>query len=219
MTKILFFDWDGTLCSKRVSEEANILRTQMFESSLNKKELIKLQHNNNNNHYGLVQSYIASYLGVDDLSSSYVKSIQANTFCTHYIHSITKEDLLFDVDELKQFKLKHNVKFVIVTSLWEGGIKLSLDKLGIKDIFDGVYGCSHDLSTTKQDNLEKAISEIEGEPLLMSGDRGEDVDAGIACNLKTLFCNYGHGSVEHANFSIEEPKDLFPMLEKIINDN
>ncbi|MEC8220456.1 MAG: HAD hydrolase-like protein [Nanoarchaeota archaeon] len=217
MTKILFFDWDGTLCSKRVSEEANILRTQMFEPSLEKEELIKLQHNNNNNHYALVQSYIASYLGVNEPSSSYVKSIQANVFCTHYIHSIAKKDLLFDVDELKQFKQKHNVKIVIVTSLWEGGINLSLDKLGIRDIFDGVYGCPHDLSTTKQENLEKAISEVEGEPFLMSGDRGEDIDAGVACNLKTLFCNYGHGFVENADFSIEESEELLPMLEKIIN--
>ncbi len=217
MTKILFFDWDGTLCSKRVSEEANFLRTQMFESSLDKKELIRLQHNNNNNHYALVQSYIASYLGVNEPSSSYVKSIQANVFCTHYIHSIAKKDLLFDVDELKQFKQKYDVKLVIVTSLWEGGIKLSLNKLGIKDVFDGIYGSPHDLSTTKQENLEKAISEVEGEPFLMSGDRGEDIDAGVACNLKTLFCNYGHGSVENTDFSIEEAEELLPMLEKIIN--
>ncbi len=218
MTKILFFDWDGTLCSKRVSEEANVLRTQMFESSIERSKIIELQHNNNNNHYALVQSYIASYLGIDNSSSSYIKSIQATVFCMHYVHSISQKDLLFNVEELKQFREKHDLSIVIVTSLWEGAIDLSLKKLGIEDLFDGIYGCPHDLSTNKLDNLKRAILEVTGEPLLMSGDRGEDIDAGIACNLKTLFCNYGHGSVEHADYTIEEPKKLFSVVEKIIKN-
>ncbi len=214
MEKIIFFDWDGTLCSTRVSEQANVKRTQFFNSQLTEKELIKLQHNNNNNHYKLIQEIISSKLGVE--IPEVTKTIQAILFGNFYIQEFRKEDLLFNVEEFKKFKEKNNLKFVIATSLWEGAIKASLKKANIENLFDGVYACPPDLSTNKLQNLERAIKNTPGTPLVMIGDRGEDINAGKEFNLSTIFCNYGHGQIENATYCIESPKELLGVTKKLI---
>ena len=89
----------------------------------------------------------------------------------------------------------------------------------VEDLFDEVQACPVDLSTTKEDNLKKAINQVEGKPFLMIGDRGEDVNAGKKFDLKTIYCNYGHGIDDcSSDYVIEDSKDLVDKIEEVVKN-
>lgn len=215
--KIIFFDWDGTLCSKLISQNANLKRTKFFESNLNDDEIINAMHNNNNNHYEHVQETIVKKTGVNDQTTT--KVLQVSFFTYFYfeiLNDIGEKSLLFDVENFKKFKEENNLKFVIVTSLYEKNITGSLEILGLRNFFDGVFGSTIDLSRTKLDNLNLAIKKIKGIPLAMVGDRGEDIESGKINNLKTIFCDYGHGDVSNSDIKIEEPEELQNAIKSLL---
>ena len=218
MKRIIFFDWDGTLASTKLSEQANVKRTKLFCEGVGEKEIIKLQHNNNNDHYGFVQSLIKKETGLDNKND--IKTMQAIFFSFFYlkeVKNLRENSLLFDIEKFKKFKEINNLKFVIATSLWQATIEGVLNILGIKYLFDGVYGCPSDLSTSKQDNLKFAIENEKGIPKIMIGDRGEDIDAGKICGLKTIFCNYGHGDVSNADINIDHGEKLFYAMGELLD--
>ncbi len=218
--KIIFFDWDGTLQSKEVSEQANVSRTKFYSKDLSEKEIIKLQHNQNNDHYAVVQDFIRERLSLVNISE--IKIFQAVFFSYFYLNYVKENKdkvLLFDIIKLRELKKRYNLKFVIITSLYEATINASLRIHGIEDLFDGVYGCPVDLSSTKVDNLKEAISKVEGEPICMIGDRGEDIEAGKEFGLKTIYCNYGHGIDScGADIVIEDSNKLIEAINGLVSN-
>lgn len=216
--KTIFFDWDGTLYSKEVSQRANTSRFDFFKVQVDKDELIEQQHNNYNDHYALVQSLIGSALNLKDYDN--IRMYQAVIFGGYY-NLIVKENpesyLLVDLNKLKELKEKHNLEFVIVTSLWKGTIEGALNALNKDKIFDRVYALDVDLKGTKKDNIAQAIKDKpENTPIAMIGDRGDDLEAGKYNNLKTIFCNYGHGNVEETTITINKPEELIDAIERLV---
>lgn len=220
MDKVVFFDWDGTLCSKEVSQEANVKRTQFFNPKMSRDEIVQGQHNNNNEHYLSVREQIKNNVG--DIGEDYVRTFQATIFGYYYVKTIHESDqdyFLFNRDMLEELKKRFNVEYVIVTSLYEGSINGALKNMDLDSMFDGVYACPTDLSTDKMDNLARAVkdyTEIGYKPVAMLGDRGEDIDAGNYHGLDTIFCNYGHGDVENANYIAHNTEDTLKYLKEIL---
>lgn len=215
MKNVIYFDWDGTLCSSKISQEANTLRNQFLGSDLSKEELEKMMFNNHNNHYGFVQDLIKKEIGVSNQKT--IRTLQAMFFCYFYLKSldIINENILFNLNELLKFKEENNLKFVIVTSLYEGIIKGALEKLKLDEVFDEVYSCDESLSNKKVDNLRLAIkNNIDNKSLFMIGDRAEDIDAGVENNIETIFCSYGHGDLDYATYSINSFNEIYEIIEK-----
>jgi phosphoglycolate phosphatase-like HAD superfamily hydrolase len=109
------------------------------------------------------------------------------------------------------------LKFVIVTSLYEATIKAVLRILKLEDLFD-VFGCDVTLKEKKTENLKRALNKYnekkDYKPLLMIGDRGEDIEAGKEFSLNTIYCDYGHGDSDFsADFIIKSPEELIKTIE------
>ncbi len=118
----------------------------------------------------------------------------------------------------QNFKKKYNLKFVIVTSLYEGIIKGALEKLSLEKVFDEIYSCDESLSNKKVDNLRQAIQDnIENTSLFIVGDRAEDIDAGINNNLETIFCSYGHGDLNYATYNVNSFDEIYNIINKKLN--
>lgn len=215
MSYVIFFDWDGTLCTSKISQNANVMRTQFFESQLSEKELVDMMHNENNDHYSYVQEMIANSVGISDETT--IKTLQVMFFTYFYLKDAQKnpENILFDKDVFKKFKEKYDLKYVIVTSLYLGNIKGVLELLDLEDLFDGIYANNEKYTLTKEGNLKQAISDFSNDTaLFMVGDRGEDVDSGIKNNLETIYCSYGHGSVTYATYNINSFDEIYNIIEK-----
>jgi len=220
MRRVIYFDWDGTLCSKQVSEEANIRRTKFFLENVDEDKLIEMQHNNDNNHYGFIKEVISNDVGIKP-EHKFATMLQTSFFGYNYLKVLQENEqdkfLLFDREEVLNFKKEFDLKFVIVTSLTQNIVENVVDILGLNLIFDGVYGTDDYLIKTKSENLKQAISDNEeDESLIMIGDRGEDIEAGKVNNLKTIFCNYGHGQTNEANLSIENSSELLDSIRELI---
>ena len=197
--RTIFFDWDGTLQSKKVSEYANIKRTQIFAEDLSEDEIIEKQRNSHNDHYAFIQEKMRK--------KYYIKYVQENK----------EKILLFNKEKFREFKEKNNLRFVIVTSLYEVTIKTVLKINELDDLFE-VYGCSVDLRESKQENLQRALeNNQDSNPLMMIGDRGEDIEAGKYHNLKTIYCNYGHGNDDYgADKTIDNPEELISTIQLLL---
>ncbi len=100
---VIYFDWDGTLCSSKISQEANTLRNQFFNSDLSKKELENMMYNNHNNHYAFVQELIRKDTGISNPKT--IRTLQAMFFCYFYLKSLDNidENILFNLDEFLEF--------------------------------------------------------------------------------------------------------------------
>jgi phosphoglycolate phosphatase-like HAD superfamily hydrolase len=220
--QVIFFDWDGTLQSCKASEYANVKRTQMFANDISEEKIKKLQRNSHNNHYVFVQNLMRQRLSIKNTDE--LKIFQAVIFGAYYIMYVQdhKENcLLVDMDRLRSLKEKYNLTFVIVTSLYEVTIKTVLEILGLDDLFE-VYACSINLKESKYDSLKQAFKNYSKEnfqPLMMIGDRGEDVEAGTKLQLKTVYCDYGHGDSDFgADYIIQNPENFIDELEKILKN-
>lgn len=217
--KIIFFDWDGTLYSKEVSQIANVKRTEMFSKDFDKKKLLELQHSNSNNHYGFIRDIIEESQNLKDNNN--IKTFQAVIFGFFY-NKIVKENpekyKLVDFLELEKLKTKYNLKFVIITSLWIGTFEGALNVLNKNNLFDEIYALDVTLTGTKTDKIKEAIkNNPDSIPFAMIGDRGDDIEAGIENNLKTIFCGYGYGDVNNADITIKEPQEMIGVIEKLLN--
>lgn len=216
--KIIYFDWDGTLYSKQVSENANFLRTNLIEKSVKKEEIIKLQQNNFNDHYKYVQNLIKENLNIDNILE--VKQIQAVLYGFFYNKIVSENPrkyCLIDFEKLKKFKQENDFEFVIVTSLWSGTFRGAFNLLNLNNLFDRIYSVDVNLNGTKQEFIKKDILKNKNSiPKIMVGDREDDILAGKNNNLKTIFCNFGHGNSKIANITINQPNKLFDAILKLI---
>lgn len=221
MKKLIFFDWDGTIVSTKIAEKANLKRTELIQEDFDKENLLNLQRNNGDNHYKLIQDMIKIETGIEN--SDEIKRMQVYLFSFFYLkyfRANPEKYLLFDLKKLKQLKKEYNLKLIIITGLFKEIIWGNLNKIDPdKEIFDDAWGIENNITGEKFDMISEAMKKYSDyEPFLMIGDKQGDIEPGIKHNLKTILCNYGHGSSSDATLTIEEPSELIPAIERLLKD-
>lgn len=212
---IIFFDWDGVIAKKEVSEQANFRRAETLgleESEGWLKEAMK-----DHSHYKKNKEAIKKYTGIED--ETFQTEVMTDLFKYHYLGVVNEweRDIFYkDVMEvLKDLKGRGN-KLVIITGLVEDIIKFSLERLDLKDFFDGFYGSTSDLKKTKEMNAKEASKEI-GKPDFFVGDRDKDLRAAKSVGAYAVYSTWGHGYAENeeiADHILNNPRGLLELLNK-----
>lgn len=114
---------------------------------------------------------------------------------------------------LKELKSKHKLKYAIASTIRQDIVEPSLELVKTRDLFDYVYGNTPDLIYSKQDNVNKLKNK---NPILIVGDRKEDIDAGKHIGIKTAFASWGTEDSIKADFILNSPKDLKNIIQKLI---
>ena len=220
MVKTIFFDFDGTLISKKVSILANKKRTEFFSKDFDKKKLEKIQRKSDN-HYFIVQNIIRKSLNLD-FDMEELVSIQGTFFCYFYIKTIERnleKYLVVDFKKLKKLKKKYNLKFVIATSLIKPTIYGALNVLKQKDLFDDVFYCDIFLKKTKKEIVKSAFEKYKKHnPILMCGDKLDDIKAGGSIGVKTIqtFFDKKDEKIKEADFIVKSSNELIEKIENIV---
>ena len=217
--RIIFFDWDGTIVSTKISERANFERSKVLLGEDRAEESLNLQRGNGENHYEMIQRILNEITGIDDLDD--IKRMQVyffSFFYLKYFRDNPSEYLIADLEKLKELKEKYNLKFIVITRLYKGIIEGCLKKIDLKkDIFDDYWGIESNLRGEKIDFISDAMKKYSDcEPVMMIGDKEDDIMPGKHHNLKTIFCHYGHGKASGADVEISEPEELVGAIESLL---
>ena len=220
MVKTIFFNINGTLISKKVSILANKKRTEFFSKDFDKKKLEKIQRKSDN-HYSIVQSIIRKSLNLDS-DMEELALIQAAFFSYFYIKTIEKNPekyLVVDFKKLKKLKKKYNLKFVITTGVIKPTIYGALNVLKQKDLFDDVFYCDVFLKKKTKDILKSAFDKYKKyNPILMCGDKPDDIVQGKKIGLKTIqtFFDKKDERIKEADFIVKSSNELIEKIENIV---
>lgn len=218
MRNIIFFDWDGTLARKEVAEEAAFRRCKTLGMDVSRESI--RQDQKTHAHYEKAKKAIEQYTGMTDKSIK--TSIMTDLYRFHYtaVANEQREKIFYPgiIAVLKKIKEKHpETQFIIISTLRHDLINPALELSGYKDLFAAAFGNTPDLIYSKSDLAEIAAKEF-GAPLLVVGDRDEDLAAARQFNAKACFCTWGHGSNENvkADLVVNTPEELLHILKNLI---
>jgi len=212
MAKLLFFDWDGTLAKKSVSELASSRRFKWLDITQKKDMHDYLK---NDSHYVLNKKAISNYTGLN-VEDKEVTGLMTDLFKYHYLGVVNELGMdvfypgVFSV--LKKLK-NEGFELVIVTALVTDIITNALKILGVGDFFKGVVASNRTLDRNKTDSAREAVK-LFGKPLVFFGDRMDDMLAGISVDAKTVFCEYGHGELKDfvPDFSVKSFEEILKFV-------
>lgn len=212
---LIIFDWDGTLVKTDVANKAAIKRLNNLGKDVTKEYIKKAQETHA--HYNLTKEAISNYTGIKD--QRVLTIIMTNLFQLHYLAVVNemKEKIFYKdiIPILKKLKQKYKLKYAIASTIRQDIIEPTLELVDVKDLFDYVYGNTPDLINTKQDNVNKLKNK---NPILIVGDRKEDIDAGKHIGIKTAFASWGTEGSAKADFILNSPKDLKNTIQKLIKN-
>lgn len=217
-SKVIFLDWDGTIAKKDVANKAAIIRGKMLGVNFTKKHIQEAQKTHA--HYDINKKLISKYTGVTD--KKLLTEIMTNLFQYYYLGVVNeeKQDIFYKdmIIVLKEMKKKYGLKLVIVTTLRQDIVEPALQIVEQERLFDAVFGEPADLCFTKLDLCKKAAKKY-GKPLLMIGDRKDDIESGRAVGAKTVYCTWGSEDNNHTitDYIIKKPvklKKIFAELNK-----
>ncbi len=218
MRNVIFFDWDGTLARKEVAEEAAFRRCKTLGMKVTRKSIREDQKTHA--HYEKARKAIEEYTGITDKSIK--TSIMTDLYRFHYtaVANEQKEKIFYPniIKVLEKIKQKHpKIQFVIISTLRHDLINSALELSGYKNLFAAAFGNTPDLIYSKSELAEMAAEQF-GKPLLVVGDRAEDLAAAKQFNAKSCFCTWGHGSNENvkADFVVGKPEELTGILGSLI---
>ena len=220
MVKTIFFDFDGTLISKKLAIDSNFKRTNFFSKDFDKKQIEKIQRENDD-HYKIVQKIISKSLFLDDSCSDEIPVIQGCFFTNFYIKTLSKNPkkyIVLDFKKLKKLKKKYDLKFVITTSLIKPTIVGCLNFLKIKDLFEDIFTTDVYLKKLKKDIVKEAYKKYKNKNIiLMCGDQKEDIEIGKKLKLKTIQVNYGKKLKDlNATYQVFDEKSFIEKIEDIV---
>ncbi len=215
-SKVIFFDWDGTIAKKDVANEAAIRRGKTLGVNFTKKYILEAQKTHA--HYDVNRKLISDYTGVKD--KDLLTAMMTDMFQYQYLGVVNeqKNKIFYEdiISVLKRLKKKFGLKLVIVSTLRHDIIEPSLDIVSETGLFDDIFAEDAKLSFTKLELCEKA-AKIYGKPLLMIGDRRDDITAGKKVGAKTVYCTWGSedNNHDHADYFIDEPKGLIRIINEL----
>lgn len=213
---IIYFDWDGVIARKEVSEKANLRRADTLK--MEKSEEYLKEGMKDESHFEDNKKAIKEYTGIKE--DSFLTAVMTDLFKYHYLGVVNelKEDSFYeDVLEVLQRLKEEGHKLIIITGLVEDIITYTLKSLGIESLFEGVYGNTSDLRLSKTEQAIEASKE-HGKPDLFVGDKEKDLRAGKDLNCETAFSTWGHGTEgleTSADYVLESPQDLLKIVREI----
>ncbi|MDO8627160.1 MAG: HAD hydrolase-like protein [Candidatus Diapherotrites archaeon] len=213
----IVFDWDGTIVSKKVSNEAALRICRTIGLKVTRSWMYTAQKTFA--HYPVTKKAIQAYTGISDniMQTKFMTML----FAFHYM-AVTNELREKSVHKnffhvLRRIKKKFpGIKFSIATALTQDIIENSLKVLRVRKLFHKVYADTPDLRFSKKQLLEKALTECK-EVHIMVGDRSEDIQAGKHVGAKTIATSWGQHDhkILGADYVIHKPDELIKIVEEL----
>lgn len=215
---LIIFDWDGTLVKNQVANEAAIRRLKTLGINVTKEWIREAQKNQT--HYKVTKEAISKYTGITD--DKLLTIIMVDLFQLHYlgvINEVNENALFIDfIQSIKMVKEKYKLRFALISTLYEGIINPVLDMFNLRYLFDYIIANTNDLRYKKVDLINK-IPKSE-EPILIIGDRKEDMEAGRSLGIKTACVIWGQENYKEfedlVDFVIQEPEDIKIIIDSLI---
>jgi phosphoglycolate phosphatase-like HAD superfamily hydrolase len=223
--KIILVDFAGTLIKAETIEEANVLRAQILEKSLPKKE----EHADAETFYKINREFVQKLTGLnDDVQIRYRKNdlefmnltgqemqnqISTNLFQIGMFMVAKKHQLnIFQPELIEQLQRIKNLgyKLAIISGVRTDIISGMLQIVNCPVEFDYIYGQPPILGI---ENQEQDVQELQSKGTLVFslGDKLSDLQRGKLDGCKSIFVKWGHpegGEEEIADYTITNTKEL-----------
>ena len=209
MIKALFFDFDGTISDAKGIAFKSLVRTlDELGYKFNRRKLLRLM--------GSKMHIILKELG---LNAGHLSEI-CRRFYKYFTRSALDGGIKLCVSLKPLWELKKKYPLIVISNSETGFIRASIKKLGIRGLFNKVYGAEK--FSTKDKLLEKLFKKMKIHPseAMYIGDRFSDIEyareAGciaVAIHNKCSWSDLGTIKKEKPDYIIKE----FRGLRKILN--
>lgn len=210
-TQLVIFDLDGTLCDTfddiYLSLKHTLDNFNVFTPSLDE-----------------VKSFIGDGLALliertlNVTNQAYLKNDILASFMQYYKEHCTDSTLLFPGMEnvLKELYRK-NVYMAVVSNKAYHLVDIIIKELDLYDYFKFVYGGdSFDEKKPSAKPLLNIINSLSVIPdnSFMIGDSDNDVLAGAAAGMKTIYCSYGYAPLKKStsDYIVDNPLDILNFI-------
>ena len=206
MTKVIIFDFDGTLADTIdiLLSITNRLSAEFGFKSATKEELAQLS---NLNSWQILQ-----YSGISIFKFPLlIRRLKAE------LHSEVPHIQLFPgIKEVLLELKKRGFKLGIITSNSRENVLGALEKNGLQDTFTFIYSGST-FGKHKVINKWLRIENIHTEKVVYVGDEIRDIDAAKKTGIKVIAVGWGFNSpqalaAQNPNFLIERPQELIEIM-------
>jgi len=206
MTKVIIFDFDGTLADTIdiLLSITNRLSTEFGFKSATKEELAQLS---NLNSWQILQ-----YSGISIFKFPLlIRRLKAE------LHSEVPHIQLFPgIKEVLLELKKRGFQLGIITSNSRENVLGALEKNGLQDTFTFIYSGST-FGKHKVINKWLRIENIHTEKVVYVGDEIRDIDAAKKTGIKVIAVGWGFNSpqalaAQNPNFLIERPQELIEIM-------
>lgn len=206
MTKVIIFDFDGTLADTIdiLLSITNRLSAEFGFKSATKEELAQLS---NLNSWQILQ-----YSGISIFKFPLlIRRLKAE------LHSEVPHIQLFPgIKEVLLELKKRGFQLGIITSNSRQNVLGSLEKNGLQDTFTFIYSGST-FGKHKVINKWLRIENIHTEKVIYVGDEIRDIDAAKKTGIKVIAVGWGFNSpqalaAQNPNFLIERPQELIEIM-------
>jgi HAD superfamily hydrolase (TIGR01509 family) len=206
MTKVIIFDFDGTLADTIdiLLSITNRLSAEFGFKSATKEELAQLS---NLNSWQILQ-----YSGISIFKFPLlIRRLKAE------LHSEVPQIQLFPgIKEVLLELKKRGFQLGIITSNSRENVLASLAKNGLQDTFTFIYSGST-FGKHKVINKWLRIEKINPEKVVYVGDEVRDIDAAKKTGIKVIAVGWGFNSpqalaAQNPNFLIERPQELIEIM-------
>ena len=111
-------------------------------------------------------------------------------------------------------ELKEHYRLFIVSNAQCGYPELMMDKLGIRELFEG-WMCFGDTGLPKGDTIRILMERHHIDDALYIGDTQGDLEASRVAGIPFVFCAYGFGSPDRWDARIEQFRELPGVLKDL----
>jgi len=208
--KAIFFDFDGTVSDAHGIAFKSIVRTlNEFEYKFEEARLLKLM--------GSKMQIILKKLG---LNAGHIGAVRRR-FYKHFIKAAVDGGIKLCVSVKPLWELKNDYPLIVVSNSETSFLRASIKKLGLKGLFDNVYGAEK--FSHKDAMLEKLFRKMKIKPseAIYVGDRFSDIefarDAGCVAVAIHNKCSWSLLSLikkEKPDYIIKDFRGLRKILEK-----
>ena len=188
----IIFDYDGTIAKPEVAKRAALMRNSII--GLDQSEMALRQHMKTDSHFDMIRVHLKQQTGIED--KRYLTAMMTDIFryCYHVVVNDMGEEILYPGMKSVLEKLAEDHTLTIASTLRQDLLYHSLERVGIRNLFAGIYANNAELDYSKSDLIKQAIK-AQGPASWMVGDKMDDVVSGRENGTKTAFVHWGAGEL------------------------